>query len=74
MEHQTIADLNIEELKNLIREVIVETLTELLGDPDEGLELREDIKEQLLQSIANIKAGGKTIPAEKVADKLGLDW
>ena len=43
-------------------------------DPDEGLELRDEFVADLQQTIADVEAGGKTIPAEKVAEKLGLNW
>ena len=43
-------------------------------DPDEGLELRDEFVAELQQTIADVKAGGKTIPAEKVAEELGLNW
>jgi hypothetical protein len=45
----------------------------LLYNPDQGLELREEIKIRLQQSLAEIEAGGKTIPAQEVAAKLGSD-
>jgi len=74
MAFTTIADLTVEQFKDLIREVVVQTLTEVLGDPDEGLELRDDIKVKIQQSLAAVKAGEKIIPAEEVATKLGLTW
>jgi len=74
MAFTTVADLTVEQFKDLIREVVVQTLTEVLGDPDEGLELREDIKVKIQQSLAAVKAGEKIIPAEEVATKLGLTW
>lgn len=74
MTHSNVADLTVDELKELIREITTQTLLELLGDPDEGLELREDIKTKLQQSIEKVQKGGKTIPAEEVASKLGLEW
>ena len=40
----TVADLTVEQFKDLMRQVVLETLGEALGDPDEGLELRDDIK------------------------------
>ena len=43
-------------------------------DPDEGLELRDEFVAELQQTIADVKAGGKTTPAEKVAEELGLNW
>ena len=33
-----VAELTTEELKTLIRDTVAESLTHLLGDPDEGLE------------------------------------
>ncbi len=43
-------------------------------DPDEGLALRDEFVAELQQSIAYVEAGGQTTPAEKVAEKLGLNW
>jgi hypothetical protein len=69
-----VADLTVNEFKDLIREVVTETLAEILRDPDEGLEVREDIKIALQRSLADVQAGGETLSAEAVAAKLGLDW
>ena len=69
-----VADLTTDELRDLIREVVTSTVAELLGDPDQGLELRQDIKAALKRSVAAVKGGGKTTPAEAVAAKLGLKW
>jgi len=74
MAYRTVADLTVVQFKDLVREVVVQTLTEMLGDPDEGLELRDDIKVKMQQSLAAVKAGGEIVPAEKVAAKLGLTW
>jgi hypothetical protein len=46
----------------------------MLGDPDDGLELREDIKSRLERSLIHKQAGEKTISAQEVATKLGLEW
>lgn len=43
----TVADLTPSELRLLIEDVVQEKLVELLGDPDEGLELRPEVREQL---------------------------
>jgi len=74
MAQSTIADLTIDEFKKLIREVVIQTLSEMFGDPDEGLELRDDFKIELQRSLTAVEAGGKTIPAQEVAAKLGLSW
>lgn len=69
-----IKDLTIDELKTVIRQTVVETLDEYLDDPDEGLELREEVKLRLAQSLNKTQAGERGIPAEEVAKKLGLNW
>lgn len=74
MARSTVADLTIEQFKDLIREVVIQTLLEVFGDPDEGLELRDDFKVKLQQSLARVQAGDKTIPVEEVAARLGLSW
>ena len=69
-----VADLTIDEFREIVQEVVIQTLSEMMIDPDEGLELRDDFVEELKQSIADVKAGGKTVPAQKVAERLGLTW
>lgn len=70
----TVGDLTIDAFRELVREVVVQTLSDLLTDPDEGLALREDFVEELQYSLAAVEAGGKTIPVDQVAEKLGLTW
>ena len=74
MAYTTVADLTVDQFKNLIREVVIQTIIEVLGDPDEDMELRDEIKVKIQQSLAAVKAGEKIIPAEEVAAKLGLIW
>jgi hypothetical protein len=73
MPHETVADLTVDEFKTLVREVVVQTITEMIGDPDEGLELREDFRVKLQESLAT-KDSTTILPAGKVAAKLGLIW
>ena len=74
MAYSSVADLTVDELKNLIREVVTQTILEIFGDPDEGLELREEIRERLGRSPEATQAGVKLISAQEVAAKLGLEW
>lgn len=69
-----VTELTVKELKALIQETVEETIEEMLGDPDEGLELREELKERLKRSLAAVKRGEPCIPAEEVARKHGLEW
>jgi len=69
-----VADLTIQELKDLVREVVIQTLFEMFGDPDEGLELRDDFAAELQRSLKTVEADGKTIPVQEAAARLGLTW
>jgi hypothetical protein len=69
-----VKDLTVEELKLLIQETVAETLHTLLTDPDEGKELKSEVKQQLLVSLKRTQAGERGISAEEVARKLGLAW
>ena len=69
-----VADLTIDEFRDLVRAVVIQTLSEMLDDPDEGLELRDDFTEELQDSLAAVETGSKTVSAQRVAEKLGLTW
>ncbi|MEA3442483.1 MAG: hypothetical protein U9R04_03210 [Chloroflexota bacterium] len=54
-----VKDLTIDELEYLIEQKILE----VLGDPDSGLELTEEFKEELKERLGN---PSKRIPHEEV--------
>ncbi len=70
MNHPRIADLTVAEFKELLRETIAQSFADLLGDPDEGLVLREDLAEELRRSLAEVGAGGQTSSLSEVASRL----
>jgi len=74
MSNLKVANLTVDELKKLIREEVKQTLTEMFTDPDEGLELCDEFRDELQRSLAEVEAGGKTLSAQEVAAKLGLHW
>ena len=69
-----VKELTVEQFKGLIQDAIEEKLEELVGDPDLGLELREEIKERLRSSLAARQNGQKGVPIDEVARQAGLDW
>ncbi len=69
-----VKELSVEQLKVLIQEAVEEKLQEILGDPDQRLELREDIKERLKHSLAAMEHGETGIPIGQVAREIGLEW
>ena len=69
-----VKELSVEQLKALIQEAVEEKLQEVLGDPDQGLELKEDIKERLRRSLAATESGNEGIPVGQVVKEVGLRW
>ncbi len=67
-----VKDLSVEELRSFIEEVIEEKLRELLGDPDEGLAVRPEIRDLLLKKLN--QTASDAIPASEAARRLGLEW
>ena len=67
-----VAELTVEELKQMIQEAVEQKLSEMLGDPDEGLELREEIKARLRRSLEAERRGARGISAQEVTAQRGL--
>ena len=57
----TVAELTPAELRALIAEVVDERLVELLGDPDEGLELRPEFVQLIQERVSRYRKGAKTV-------------
>ncbi len=68
-----VKELTVEQLKALIEETVAEKLQEILGDPDEGLELREDVREKLKDSLSAMGRGEKGIPIGQIAKEIGIE-
>jgi predicted house-cleaning noncanonical NTP pyrophosphatase (MazG superfamily) len=65
-----VKELTIEQLKTLIEDTVEERLQEYLGDPDEGLE----IKDEVIRKLKSHKESSKPrIPIEQVAKKYGIE-
>lgn len=67
---KSIKDITIADLKKIVADAIEEKFQEYLGDPDEGLELREEIIEKLKAQKVVRK---KRIPMAQVAKEFGLN-
>jgi hypothetical protein len=57
MAYATVADLTVDQFKALMREVVIQTLTEVLGDPAEDLELRDDITTSKSKWLPRLQRG-----------------
>ncbi|MCX7838202.1 MAG: hypothetical protein N2559_01915 [Anaerolineae bacterium] len=67
-----VAQMSRDELKDIIATTVEQKLLELLGDPDEGLEIRKSVRERLLRQKKAVAAGERGEPFEDVIQRLGL--
>jgi hypothetical protein len=69
----TVAQMSKDELREMIEVAVEQKLLELLGDPDEGLDIRESVRERLLRQKKAVAAGERGKPFEDVVRRLGLE-
>ena len=67
-----VKDLTMEQLMALIDEAIEDKLTEILGDPDRGLELTDKATCEIEEALAALKRGEEGIPLEQLANEMGI--
>jgi len=70
---ELVSQMTKEDLREIISDVLDEKLMELFGDPDEGLILRDEVREFLLRQREVIARGEFGKPLEDVAKELGID-
>ena len=61
-----VAQMTKEELKEMMETLNEQKLLELLGDPDEGLEIRKKVRDRLLRQKKTVAAGERGEPFEDV--------
>ena len=64
-----IADLTVTEFKQLVQESVAQSMATVLGDPDEGLRIRDDFRKELQRSLAENEAGGNMTSLADVAER-----
>ena len=69
----SVAQMSRDELRKMIEVTLEQKLLELLGDPDEGLEIRKSVRERLLRQQKAVAAGERGEPFEDVVRRLGLE-
>jgi hypothetical protein len=67
-----VAEMTADELKRLVGLAVEEKLIELLGDPDEGLVLRESLRKRLLRQKRAVAKGERGELLEDVVRRLKL--
>ena len=68
-----VSQMTRDELRDMIGTVVEEKLIELLGDPDEGLEIKKSVRDRLIRQRQAVAAGERGQPLEAVAKRLGLE-
>jgi len=66
----TVAQMTKDEFREMLDAVVEQKLLELLGDPDEGLEIRKAVRDRLLRQRKAVALGERGEPIEKVAASL----
>jgi len=67
-----VGQLSTDELKEIIGSVVEQKLKEILGDQDEGLEIRADVRDRLLRQKKAVAADERGEELEDVAKRLGV--
>ena len=62
----------LQDMKPWIEHVVEEKLAEIVGDPDENLKLKDEIRDRLKQSLKSKKPDA--VSGEEAAKRLGLRW
>ena len=69
---QKVSDLTVSQLRELIREVVLECIGESYEDFHRDLEFNPQFAAELQASIDEVAAGAETFSAGEVAKELGL--
>ena len=77
MMENTIVQMTQDEFKEMLESVVEETverkLLEILGDPDEGLEIRSKVRERLSRQRQEVMGGERGRAFQDVVRELGLE-
>ena len=67
---RTVAEMTGEELRELVGAAVEQKIVELLGDPDAGLVLRENVRKRLLRQKRAVAKGERGELLETVVRRL----
>ena len=68
----TVAKMTRDELREMLSGLIEQKLTELLGDPDDSVEIRRDLRDRLVRQKKKVARGERGERFEGVVKRLGL--
>jgi hypothetical protein len=67
-----VGQLSADELKEIIGSVVEQKLKEILDDPDEGLELRADVRDRLVRQKKAVAKGERGEALDEVVRQFGI--
>jgi hypothetical protein len=67
-----VAQITTKELQKMIGAVVEEKLLELIGDPDQGLELKKSLRNRLLQQKKRVALGQRGEKLEEVTKRMNM--
>ncbi len=70
--NNSVAQMSKDEFRELIETVVEQKLLDLLGDPDEDLELRKAVRTRLERQRQAVAAGERGRSIDDLANELGL--
>jgi len=68
----TVADMTPQEFKTMIGDLIDQKLADILGDPDDGLVMREAYRDRLIRQKKAVAKGERGKPFDAVKKRLGI--
>ena len=72
MPKATVAQMTQDELRIMLGDLIDQKLTEILGDPDEGLVMRKAFRDRLIRQRKAVARGEQGKPFDEVKKRLGI--
>lgn len=69
----TVAQMTKEELLELIGIIVEEKLLQLFADPDEGMQVQDELRDRLLRQQRSVAAGERGESLDDILAQLGLD-
>ena len=68
----TIANMTKKEFSELIAKVVEQKLFEILGDPEEGKLIKENVRKRLIRQKKSVANGERGEDIQRVISRLGL--
>ncbi len=68
----TVAQMTQKELAQMLSNVVEQKLFEVLGDPDEGLVMKENVRKRLIRQMKAVAKGERGEDFSEVRKRLGI--